>query len=97
MTTNTDLHGKVVLVTGAGSGLGAATARAFAQEGCGVACVDVDRAAAERVSGAVMAAMGRDRASVYVPRQYRALDWIAAASPRLATWVVERGMTPCGK
>lgn len=49
--TNTDLRGKVVLVTGAGSGLGEATARAFAQEGCAVACVDVDRAAAERVSG----------------------------------------------
>lgn len=51
--TNTDLCGKVVLVTGAGSGLGEATARAFAQEGCAVACVDVDRAAAERVSGAL--------------------------------------------
>ena len=51
--TNTDLRGKVVLVTGAGSGLGEATARAFAQEGCAVACVDVDRAAAERVSGAL--------------------------------------------
>lgn len=53
--TNTDLRGKVVLVTGAGSGLGEATARAFAQEGCAVACVDVDRAAAERVSAALAA------------------------------------------
>lgn len=44
------LKGKVVLVTGAGSGLGEATARAFAAQGCGVACVDINRAGAERVS-----------------------------------------------
>ena len=36
------LTGKVVLVTGAGSGLGEATAHAFAQEGCLVACVDLN-------------------------------------------------------
>lgn len=47
---DTELQGKVVIVTGAGSGLGEATARAFAEEGCAVACVDVDGAAAERVS-----------------------------------------------
>lgn len=45
-----ELRGKVVIVTGAGSGLGEATARAFAREGCAVACVDVNQAAAERVS-----------------------------------------------
>lgn len=44
------LKGKVVLVTGAGSGLGEATARAFATEGCMIACVDVNKAAIERVS-----------------------------------------------
>ncbi|HKS96026.1 MAG TPA: SDR family oxidoreductase, partial [Terriglobia bacterium] len=44
------LKGKVVLVTGAGSGLGEATARDFAGQGCGVACVDINRAGAERVS-----------------------------------------------
>jgi NAD(P)-dependent dehydrogenase (short-subunit alcohol dehydrogenase family) len=51
LSTNHDpLNGKVVLVTGAGSGLGAATARAFARAGCKVACVDLRREAAERVS-----------------------------------------------
>ena len=42
--------GKAVLVTGAGSGLGEATARLFAENGHAVACVDVDVAAAERVA-----------------------------------------------
>lgn len=45
-----DLKGMVVLVTGAGSGLGEATARAFAREGCAVACVDINKEAAARVS-----------------------------------------------
>ena len=45
-----DLEGKVALVTGAGSGLGEATALAFACAGCAVACVDIRAHAAERVS-----------------------------------------------
>lgn len=44
------LTGKVVLVTGAGSGLGEATAYAFARADCAVACVDINREAAGRVS-----------------------------------------------
>ena len=44
------LQGKVVLVTGAGSGLGEATARAFAGAGSVVACLDVNQIGAERVS-----------------------------------------------
>ena len=44
-----DLRGKVVLVSGAGSGLGEATARAFAEAGCAVACLDLNRAGVERV------------------------------------------------
>lgn len=44
------LKGQVVLVTGAGSGLGEATARAFARAGCHVACVDLRQEAAERVA-----------------------------------------------
>jgi len=45
-----DLTDKVVLVTGAGSGLGAATARAFGCAGSQVVCLDVNEENAQRVS-----------------------------------------------
>ncbi len=48
--SNTSLEGKAVLITGAGSGLGASAARAFAAAGCSVACVDLNEQAARRVA-----------------------------------------------
>ena len=48
-----ELKGIVVLVTGAGSGLGEATARAFARQGCSLACIDIDQQAAQRTSDAL--------------------------------------------
>ena len=50
---NIDLTGSVVLVTGAGSGLGEATARAFADAGCSVALLDVRQKAAQRVADSI--------------------------------------------
>ncbi len=44
------LSGKAALVTGAGSGLGQATAHALARAGCMVACCDINDDAASRVS-----------------------------------------------
>jgi NAD(P)-dependent dehydrogenase (short-subunit alcohol dehydrogenase family) len=42
-----DLAGRIAVVTGAGSGLGAAMARTFAEAGMAVAALDIDEAAAQ--------------------------------------------------
>ncbi|TAK22360.1 MAG: SDR family oxidoreductase [Chloroflexota bacterium] len=53
------LEGKVAVVTGGGSGIGAAAARAFAKEGGAVAVVDVRAEPAEAVAAEIRAAGGR--------------------------------------
>src|SRR5438034_2462602 len=45
------LEGKVAMVTGAGSGIGEATARLMAREGASVVVADLNRTEAERVAG----------------------------------------------
>lgn len=50
---------KVVLVTGAGSGLGLATARILSREGARIACVDVNGESAEKVAAELGATEGR--------------------------------------
>src|SRR5689334_1190153 len=45
MNPTYDFAGQVAFVTGAGSGMGLATARAFAESGAAVALTDVDEAA----------------------------------------------------
>ena len=50
---------KVALVTGAGSGIGAAAAQRLAVEGAAVAVVDLNKAGAERVANLIISSGGR--------------------------------------
>ena len=52
------ITGKVALVTGAGSGMGRATAYLFSDEGARVACVEVNSAGAEATAAAICEAGG---------------------------------------
>lgn len=53
------LAGKVAIITGAGSGLGRASALRFAREAAAVVCADVDAASAAAVAADITAAGGR--------------------------------------
>jgi NAD(P)-dependent dehydrogenase (short-subunit alcohol dehydrogenase family) len=53
------LEGKGAFITGAGAGIGEATARLFAQQGASVLVFDRDGSGAEGVAGAIRAAGGR--------------------------------------
>ncbi|MCW2715699.1 MAG: 3-oxoacyl-ACP synthase [Frankiales bacterium] len=53
------LEGRSALVTGAGNGIGAAVARAFATAGAAVVVTDVDKDAAGSVADSIVAAGGR--------------------------------------
>jgi len=52
------LNGQVTVVTGAGSGIGAASAIAFAREGASVLVADVSADSAERTATEIRAAGG---------------------------------------
>lgn len=65
MTDLRSIRGRAAIVTGAGGGMGAATARLFAAEGAKVALFDIDAGKLEQV-GAQIAAAGGDAHSFVV-------------------------------
>src|SRR5438128_8857392 len=54
------LESKVAIVTGAGSGIGEATARLMAREGASVVVADINAAEAERVAGELSSAVAAE-------------------------------------
>lgn len=58
------LHNKTAILTGAGSGLGAYTAKAFAREGAAVVVTDIDETLGRQVAQEIEAAGGR---AVFAP------------------------------
>src|SRR5689334_8522524 len=65
MLTGVDLHGKRAVVTGAGSGIGAETARALAAAGAQVTLAVRDVTAGEAVARGIVAATGNSAVRVW--------------------------------
>jgi 3-oxoacyl-[acyl-carrier protein] reductase len=59
MASYPELSGRVVVVTGAAQGIGAVTARAFAEQKANVALLDIDGAGAKKVADAIAGRGGR--------------------------------------
>jgi len=77
MTAQIDLAGRVIVVTGAGQGLGESTAHVCAGLGASVVVLDVDGAAAKRVADAIgdaALAVEADVAGCVVFGQYRIIE-----------------------
>ncbi|MEV6071371.1 short-chain dehydrogenase/reductase [Nocardia sp. NPDC052001] len=90
-----DVCGRTVLVTGAGSGIGAATARALHERGAALALVDVDEIAVKKIAvelggdALAMSADVRDRAAMAA-----VVDRTVANFGRLDIVVANAGVAP---
>lgn len=79
--TYSSLAGRVVLITGGASGIGAAFVRAFAAQGARVAFLDIDEAAGAALVQEVAAASGS--APLFVPCDLLDIDALRAAMSRV--------------
>jgi len=76
------VEGKVVLVSGAGGGIGGAGAAGLGREGAAVVCADIDMAAAEATAAQIRGADGRATALGLDVRDRPAVDVAVAAAVR---------------
>jgi NAD(P)-dependent dehydrogenase (short-subunit alcohol dehydrogenase family) len=83
-SSNGRLAGKVALVTGAASGLGAETARRVAREGAAVMLTDLEADTGRRVADEIAAAGGR--ASFAAHDVTSEADWAAAVTQTVETF-----------
>jgi len=67
------LENKIAVITGGGSGIGAATARLFAAEGARVVIADIDEEAGRRIAGEIGTAAEFCKTDVRNPSQVEAL------------------------
>ncbi|GAA1530136.1 SDR family oxidoreductase [Nocardioides humi] len=84
MTAPFDLSGRAALVTGAGNGIGAAVARAFARAGAAVLVTDLDKDAAAAVASEIVEAGGRAESAVLDVRDAEAAAAAAEQAADLA-------------
>lgn len=75
-----DLNGKVAVVTGAASGIGAALAAAFADAGCSVVLADVEKDALDARAGGLAASGATVEAVVTDVSDAASVDALAAAT-----------------
>jgi NAD(P)-dependent dehydrogenase (short-subunit alcohol dehydrogenase family) len=73
MTRDIDLTGKIAVITGAGSGIGASTARLLAQHGAKVHVADINAPAAAAVAREIGGAATDHRVDVSRPEEVEAL------------------------
>lgn len=94
------LDTKVAFVTGAGSGIGEAIARLFAQQGASVILADLNLSSAERVAEEIRTAGGQARAQqldVAVESEVQAaLELVATSEGRLDILVNNAGVSHVG-
>jgi NAD(P)-dependent dehydrogenase (short-subunit alcohol dehydrogenase family) len=75
------LKDQVAIITGAGRNIGEAAAQLFASEGASVAVVDMDRARADKVAAAIVAAGGKAKAYICdVAREDQIVDTVKAVA-----------------
>ena len=94
------LNGRIAVVTGGGSGIGAAIATLFARQGARVMVLDVDGASAGRTAAAIIAADGAAEAHAcdvtQAARVEAVMDAIIAAHGRVDILVNNAGIAHVG-